>query len=83
MFNKYIVALGIACALYAREPDGKQQSQEKMADNLYEVVRASGYAGEVKAELYARLADILTPATTFKQAHSLIESCLNKTRGAV
>lgn len=82
MFNKYVVAIGIACALYAREPDGKQQSQEAMADNLYEAVRASGYDDEVKAELYARLADILTPTTTFKQAHALIEDCLNKTRGA-
>ena len=82
MFDKYIVALGIACVIYARDPDGKQQSQEAMADNLYEVVRASGYDDEVKAELYARLADILTPTTTFKQAHALIKDCLNKTLGA-
>ena len=65
----------------SRDPDGKQ-SQETMSDNLYEVVRASGYDDEVKAELYARLADILTPTTTFKQAQALIEDCLNKTRGA-
>lgn len=79
MFNHYIVALGIACALYAREPDGKQQSHEAMADNLYEVVRASGYADGVKAELYAHLADVLTPTLTFKQAQVLIETCLRKT----
>lgn len=79
MFNHYIVALGIACALYAREPDGKQQSPEAMADNLYEVVRASGYDDEVKAELYAHLAAVLTPTLTFKQAQVLIETCLRKT----
>lgn len=79
MFNHYIVALGIACALYAKEPNGATQSQEKMADNLYEVVRASGYSAEKKAELYAHLADVLTPTLTFKQAQVLIETCLRKT----
>ena len=79
MFNRYIVALGIACALYARDPDGKQQSHQQMADNLYEVVRASGYEPEKKAELYAHLADTLTPTLTFKQAQVLIETCLRKT----
>jgi hypothetical protein len=74
------LAYVIACALYARAPAEGPTPIDDVDDRLYAAIDALGYgANEVKADLYAQMAERLTSTTRFDAAVIIIEGCLANT----
>lgn len=70
-------AYALATALYARD---RSLPIEEIADKLYDLVDALDYGeDEVKADLYAQLAEKLEGDTPFVLAVAIIEDSMNKT----
>lgn len=73
----------LAAALYARSHTGVPTPIEDVDERLYEAIESLGFGeDEVKADLYARLAECLTSTTRFDAAVLHIEVCIDKTRRA-
>ena len=67
----------IAMAIYAvDEATGRRPSPQAQSELLYLTIDQLGYSDEFKAELYARLAENLTPDTSFSRATSFIADTL-------
>lgn len=70
----------IATALYSKDPDGTELPIADMEDNLYHAVDVVGFGSdEMKADLYARLAEKLTADTKFTDAVDIIATCMQAT----
>jgi hypothetical protein len=65
--------------MYARAPEGAPLIDD-VHDRLYAAINSLGYGeDEVKADLYAQLAERLAATTRFDQAVIIIEGCLANT----
>ena len=66
-----------ALALYARD---KSLPIEDIAENIYHCVNVIEFGyDEIKADLYAQLAEQLTPGLPFEEVVSIIEAAMDKT----
>ena len=76
--KKFTAALLIASALFSVDPITRRRaSSEDMADALYFTIDAmKGITDEKKADLYATLAEKLTPTTKFSTATRIIQNAL-------
>lgn len=70
-------AYAVASAIYAGR---KFQDEAALAEALYTAVDGLGFGtDERKADLYAQLADNLTPNTGFEDAVRIVEAAMNST----
>lgn len=82
--NLKAVSLFIATAIYPLTWDGEGPSWdgdsptwEQRCDILYDIVEQLLFTDEQKADLYARLAEQLTPNTEFVDAVRIIERAIH------
>lgn len=74
-------AFVLATAIYAGH---KTLTIETLEDRLYAAVASIGLgADEVKADIYAQLAERLTAKTTFADALVICEGAISETRRAI
>lgn len=73
--NTAATALVIALAIYT---PGTVRCSEEHEDFVYEAVEATGFDEGQKAELYARIAEVLTPTTPLREAEYAIEQAIIK-----
>ena len=73
--NTAATALVIALAIYT---PGTVRCSEEHEDFLYEAVEATGFDEGQKAELYARIMEVLTPSTPLREAEYAIEQAITK-----
>lgn len=66
-------ALVIALAIYT---PGTVRCSQEHEDYVYEAVEATGFEEGQKAELYARIAEVLTPSTRLDEAQYAIEKAI-------
>lgn len=73
-------AYAIASAIYAGTQDQPIVDIDDLSDKLYRTLDKSPFGNdEVKADLYATLAESLTADTTFERAVNIIEAALDNT----
>ena len=68
-------ALIIALAIYT---PGTVRCSQEHEDYVYEAVEATGFDEGQKAELYARIAEVLTPSTRLDEAEFAIAQAIAK-----
>lgn len=74
------IAYVLATAIYAGNKD-KQIDVDAVSDRIYHTLNRSEVFTyeEAKADLYAQLAEKLTPTTPFKEAVEIIETAVHQT----
>lgn len=73
-------AFVIATAIYSKDPDGSTLPIEDLEDALYHAVDVCGFGSdEMKADLYAQLAEQLTATTKFQDAVGIIADAMENT----
>ena len=77
-------AFVIATSIYSKDPDGSTLPIEDLEDALYHAVDVCGFGSdEMKADLYAQLAEQLTATTKFQDAVGIIADAMEQTLKAV
>ena len=77
-------AFVIAMAIYSKDPDGSTLPIEDLEDALYHAVDVCGFGNDdMKADLYAQLAEKLTATTKFQDAVGIIADAMEQTERAV
>ena len=73
-------ALVVAMAIYAKDPDNEFFPMEDLEAALYHAVEVCGFGhDELKADLYAQLAEKLTADTKFNDAVGIIADAMDAT----
>lgn len=73
-------AFVIATSIYSKDPDGSTLPIEDLEDALYHSVDVCGFGSdEMKADLYAQLAEQLTATTKFQDAVGIIADAMENT----
>lgn len=73
-------AFVIAMAIYSKDPDGSTLPIEDLEDALYHAVDVCGFGNDdMKADLYAQLAEKLTATTKFQDAVGIIADAMEQT----
>lgn len=75
------IAYVLATAIYAGNKDKETIDVDDVSDRIYHTLNRSEVFtyDEAKADLYAQLAEQLTPTTPFKEAVEIIETAVYQT----
>lgn len=77
-------AYALASAIYAGTYNQAIVDVDDLSDRVYKTLDRSPFGSdEVKADLYAQLAEKLTATTTFERAVNIIEAALDETENYI